>query len=127
MGEKTRGENLVQLFKDGPRDGPSMGCQVARHECYICGEVQEPCEHLAGIYSPELSDDFLELPGDVHGPVRLISVGTVPAPTCESCDESMTYTGEGTDWVCRMPFCDQEGIVVTTGVGGLLERAHRAT
>jgi len=109
MGSKEDRVDLKVI--DGGREGPSMGCEVSDT-----------------FYSPELSVDFTELPEiDPAKGFRLISIGTVPAPTCESCEESMVYTGEGTDWRCAMPFCDQEGIVVTTGVGGLLESAHRAT
>lgn len=128
----------------------SMGCQVERITCSICGKQSgEPCEHVrvivddypVGVVSDfKVSDrpservyemasgigargyEMSEGHSGVAGEItKLIAFSMVAAPRCESCQQPMTGVS-GTRWCCSNKHCGQEGVPVETGVGMAMTR-----
>jgi len=131
----------------------SMGCKVERKVCAICGNADDPCEHVislvdgenshpigvlsefkvadtrrdsARIYELGLSEG-ISLTGATSGTageITAYSFGVVPAPKCGHCGQSMVGV-HGTARACTNMICPEKGRSVETGVGMMLEEvAH---
>lgn len=100
----------VADIEAGKQAEHTMGAQVGSTPCSICGSTKQHTHKRGG--------DVVIQDGVSH--VELICFSLMSAPKCGECGEGMRYTTRGTDWACSTPFCPQEGVVITTGVGGVI-------
>jgi hypothetical protein len=112
--KKKRQEAMSSGFKRVY--GPSMGARVDSTPCSMCGRTTAHTHKTGAVI--ENGQVFYD-PLDYSG-VQLIAFSSVPAPCCETCDEPMKYTQSGTNWSCQNGGCKQQGVSVTTGVGGVV-------
>lgn len=77
--------------------GMSMGCQVERPACSLCGEGDTTHVHVEPLMA--------------RSSVEFLYFTTVPAPRCPSCTAAM-HVHEDRNWVCRRDGCQARGKVV---------------
>lgn len=98
---------LVERILDGSVAGLSMGCQVERPSCSVCGE--RGCEHVT--VSPLMARAGSQFSYELSPSLQFLYFTTVPAPRCPSCTAAM-HVHEDRDWVCRRDECSAKGKVV---------------
>ena len=109
--KKKRQEAMSSMFKRAY--GPSMGAQVGTSPCSICGRTSAHTHKTGAVI--ENGQVFYDRPD----PSSVI-FSFVSAPRCETCGEPMKYTQSGTNWACQNDGCEQHGVSVATGVGGVI-------
>ena len=106
-------KKLIEDIKSGRKFGLSMGALVDTSPCSICGRTTAHTHKTGAVIEDgKVFYDNLD-------PSSVI-FSFVSAPKCETCGEPMTYTRSGTDWTCQNDGCEQEGVSVTTGIGGVV-------
>ena len=110
--KKKRQEAMSAGFKEAY--GPSMGARVETSPCSICGRTTVHTHKTGAVI--EDGKVFYDTSLDPSS----VMFSFVSAPNCETCDEPMKYLQSGTNWACQNGGCKQQGVSVTTGVGGVV-------